>query len=88
VTVTNTGDREGDEVVIVYVHDLYASVTRPVKEVAAFSRLTLTRGETQTVTLVIDAKRLALHDREMNYVIEPGEFEVYVGDQIARFAVV
>jgi beta-glucosidase len=88
VTVTNTGDRAGDEVVIVYVHDLYASVTRPVKEVAAFRRLTLGRGETQTVTLVIDAERLALYNRDGVQVIEPGEFEVYVGERVARFAVV
>ena len=88
VSVTNTGDRVGDVVVIVYIHDLYASVTRPVKEVAAFDRITLAPGDRQTVALQIDAERLALYDREMNHVIEPGEFEVYVGDQVERFTVV
>ena len=85
VTVTNTGNRAGDEVIIVYLRDDYAMVTRPVKEVAAFCRVHLASGETRRVELTISADRLALYDQAMQRVIEPGTFRVLVGDKQASF---
>jgi beta-glucosidase len=85
VTVNNTGDRAGDEVVIAYLHDEYASVTRPVKEVAAFQRLHLEAGESKTIHLTIKPEQLALYNREMKRVVEPGAFTLYVGEQKTTF---
>jgi len=77
--VQNTGDRTGDEVVQLYIHDLVASVTRPRKELKGFQRLTLQPGEKKTVTFVMPVELLAYYDIDMNLVVEPGEFEVMVG---------
>jgi beta-glucosidase len=77
--VTNTGDRAGDEVVQLYVHDAHASVTRPVKELKGFKRIGLAPGETQTVTFVLDARQLGFYDQHMAYVVEPGTIEVMLG---------
>jgi len=79
LSVTNTGQREGDEVVQLYLHDLYASVTRPVKELRGFRRLTLAPGQKRTVTFVVAAAQLAFYDRKMQYVVEPGEVDVLIG---------
>lgn len=87
VTLTNTGGVAGDEVVIVYLHDEYASVTRPVKEVVAFERVTLQPGETRSLTLTIEPGQLAFYNVEMARVIEPGDFTIFVGDREARFKV-
>jgi beta-glucosidase len=87
VTVTNTGTRAGDEVILVYLRDLYSSVTTPVKQLVAFKRIHLEPGKEQTVSLAIQADQLALYNLDMQRVIEPGEFEVYVGDTSATFEV-
>jgi beta-glucosidase len=79
LSVTNTGEREGDEVVQLYLHDLFASVTRPVKELKGFQRLTLAPGQKRTLTFVVSAAQMAFYDRKMQYVVEPGEVEVLVG---------
>ena len=79
VTVTNTGARPGDEVVQLYVHDLVASVTRPVRALAGFRRVTLAPGASQRVEFVLTDKELGLYDRDMRFVVEPGRFEVFVG---------
>lgn len=80
VEVTNTGSMAGDEVVQMYIRDKVSSVTRPVKELKGFQRLTLAPGETKTVALDITPERLAFYDIDMNYVVEPGEFEIMVGN--------
>lgn len=77
--VTNTGQRAGDEVVQLYLHDIVASVTRPVKELKGFKRITLQPGETKAVSFSVDVRQMAFYDREMNYIVEPGEIEVLVG---------
>jgi beta-glucosidase len=77
--VTNTGTREGDEVLQLYIHDRVASVTRPVKELRGFKRVTLKPGETKTVELELGPDALALYDQSMNRVVEPGFFDVMVG---------
>lgn len=87
VDVTNTGTREGDEVVLAYVNDVVASVTMPVRELQAYQRLTLAPGETRTVALVIPPDQLALYNRQMRRVVEPGDFDLFVGPLTARFTV-
>jgi beta-glucosidase len=78
--VTNTGQRAGSEVVQMYIRDLVSSVTRPVKELKGFQKVWLQPGETRTVALDITPESLAFYDVNMNYVVEPGEFEVMVGN--------
>ncbi len=80
VDVTNTGKRSGSEVVQMYIRDLVSSVTRPVKELKGFQKVALAPGETKTVTLDITPESLAFYDVEMNYVVEPGEFEIMIGN--------
>lgn len=79
VDVTNRGELSGDEVVQLYVRDLVSSVTRPVKELKAFQRVTVDPGETITVSLAITRESLAFYNIDMQRVVEPGEFEIMVG---------
>lgn len=79
VTVTNTGSREGDEVVQMYIHDKYCSVIRPVKELKGFKRVHIAKGESQTVSFDIDAKTLQYLDANGNPFLEPGDFEIMIG---------
>lgn len=83
VDVTNTGPVAGDEVVQLYIRDRVASVTRPVKELKGFKRVTLAPGETATVRFTLTAEHLALWDRSMARVVEPGLFDVMVGPNSA-----
>ena len=77
--VTNTSDIAGEEVVQLYVRDMVASVTRPVKLLKGFKRVGFRAGQTKRLTFTLDANHLALYDREMNHVVEPGEVKVMVG---------
>jgi beta-glucosidase len=77
--VTNTGEREGTEVVQMYIRDLVSSVTRPSKELKGFKKVSLKPGETKTVALDITPELLAFYDVNMNHVVEPGEFEIMIG---------
>ncbi len=77
--VTNTGKKEGAEVVQMYLHDLAGSVTRPVKELKGFEKIFLKAGETKTVSFTIKPQMLAFYRADMTFGTEPGEFEVYVG---------
>lgn len=79
VDVTNAGDRAGDEVVQFYVHDVVASVTRPVKELKGFKRITLAPGRKTTVTFALAVSQLGFYDRRMAFVVEPGAVEVMIG---------
>ena len=79
VPVTNTGQREGDEVVQVYLRDEVSTVTRPVKELVGFQRVTLKPGETKQVEIALRPEAFALWNREMQRVVEPGEFTVMAG---------
>ncbi|MEP6493477.1 MAG: glycoside hydrolase family 3 N-terminal domain-containing protein [bacterium] len=79
VDVTNTGGVQGTEVVQMYIRDRVSSVTRPVKELKGFTKVSLHPGETTTVELVITTESLAFYDINMSYVVEPGEFTVMVG---------
>jgi len=77
--VENVGERTGDEVVQLYIHDLLATVTRPCKELKGFQRITLDPGEKRKLTFVLPVELLSYHDKDMNLVVEPGEFEVMIG---------
>ncbi len=84
VEVTNTGDRAGDEVVQVYVRDQVSSLTRPVKELRGFRRITLQPGETRTVEFELPPEALAFLDENMEWVVEPGVFDIMVGSSSAH----
>ena len=77
--VENTGRRAGDEVVQLYIRDTVASMTRPVKELKGFQRVTLQPGGKRRVEFVLGPEQLGFWNREMRYVVEPGEFRVMVG---------
>ena len=79
VDVTNTGKRTGDEVVQLYIHDVAATITRPVKELKGFKRVTLSPGQKQRVEFTLTPKELAFLGRDMKPIVEPGEFTVYIG---------
>ena len=80
VDITNTGKREGTEVVQLYIRDCVSSVTRPIKELKGFRKVHLQSGETTTVAFDITPDHLAFYDVDMKYVVEPGEFEIMVGN--------
>jgi len=84
VTVTNSGSREGTEVVQLYVRDEVASVSRPVRELKAFKRVTLKPGESRAVELRVALKDLWFIGLDMKPVVEPGAFRVYVGPNSAE----
>lgn len=78
-TVTNTGNRDGEEVVQLYIGDKVASVSQPPLLLKAFQRIFLKKGESRQVIFHLKKDDLAIYDSEMNYVVEPGEFKVMVG---------
>jgi len=93
VTVTNVGGRAGDDVVQLYVRDVLGSVSRPVAQLVGFKRVALAAGESATVSFVVPTTRLAFSDRSLTRIVEPGDFEAWIGDSAtrvseARFAVV
>lgn len=79
VTVTNTGGVEGTEVVQLYIRDMVGSIARPVQELKGFERITLKPGESRQVNFTINADLLKFYDKDLNYVCEPGDFDVMVG---------
>ena len=85
VEIANTGTRSGDEVVQLYIHDVLTErVTRPVKELKGFRRITLKAGESQTVEFSIGANELAFLNEKIEWVVEPGVFDVMVGGSSAE----
>jgi beta-glucosidase len=79
VPVRNTGARAGDETVQIYVHQLVSSVTRPIKELKAFERITLNPGESRTVTFMLSSEAFRMWNASMQRVVEPGAFEIMAG---------
>ena len=77
--VTNTGDRPGQEVVQLFISDLYASISPPVKRLKGFQKVALSQGETQTVTFTLTAKDLAFVNAENHLTAEAGEFTASIG---------
>lgn len=78
-TLKNTGSRDGDEVVQLYIHDLLSSVARPVMELKGFQRIHLKAGESKQVSFKITPELLSMLDKEMKTVVEPGDFRIMVG---------
>jgi beta-glucosidase len=79
VAVTNVGKRAGDEVVQLYLHDPEASITRPVKELKGFQRVSLLQGQTGYVEFGLDTNQLGFYDNDMAYIVEPGTYEIMIG---------
>ena len=79
IPVSNTSKLDGEEVVQLYIRDLYSSATRPVKELKAYERVFIKAGETITVSFELTAESFAFYNRSMDYVVEPGVFRIMIG---------
>jgi len=88
LTIENTGGLAGDEVVLVYLNDRVSSVTTPVKKLAAFRRIHLGANEKRDLDFVIPNSRFRLLDGDMNAVVEPGRFDIIIGNDILRSTIV
>ena len=77
--VTNTGNRDATEIVQLYIHDIFASTARPIKELKGFKRINIPAGKTEKVQFDIDPSMLGFYNSELKYVTEPGDFEIMVG---------
>ena len=84
VTVSNTGERDGEDVVQLYARDVLASVARPVAQLVGYQRVSLAKGESAVVTFKVPTTRVAFSNRDMVRVIEPGDIELWVGDSESR----
>ena len=90
INITNTGSRAGEEVVQLYLRDVVASITRPVKELKAFKKVMLQPGESQEVSFTITTEMLSFYNYKLDYAWEPGEFQVMLGgssDQVKSLTV-
>lgn len=83
VDVQNTGNREGTEVVQLYIRDLVGSITRPVKELKGFERVELRAGEKRSVTFTLKPEQLGFYNANNKFVVEPGDFKIWVGQNSA-----
>ena len=79
IDITNTGNYDGKEVVELYTRDLVGSVTRPIKELKGFQKIFIKKGVKQTVTFEISAEDLKFYNADLQFVAEPGEFEIFIG---------
>jgi beta-glucosidase len=84
VEVTNTGDREGDDVAQLYIHQRVSSITRPVLELRGFQRIHLGSGERATVSFTLTPESLAPWNEEIKRLVEPGVFDILVGPSSAK----
>jgi beta-glucosidase len=80
VDVTNTGDRKGDDVVQLYLHDPVASISQPVRRLRGFQRVTLEPGAKRTISFTLDASDFGFYDNRGKFVVEPGRIDVFAGD--------
>ncbi|MGN6493941.1 MAG: beta-glucosidase BglX [Agriterribacter sp.] len=79
VTVTNTSNTAGKEVVQLYIRDMVGSITRPLKELKGFQKIELTAGESKTVSFTITANDLKFYNSDLKFVTEPGDFKIFIG---------
>jgi beta-glucosidase len=79
VTITNTGQYDGEEIVQLYLRDLVGSIARPVEELKDFKKIKLQAGQGKTVTFVIDREKLSFYNQKLQWVAEPGEFDLMIG---------
>jgi beta-glucosidase len=80
MSVTNTGDRAGDDVVQLYLHDPVASISQPVRRLRGFERVTLAPGESRDVSFTVDRSDFGFYDNRGRFVVEPGTIDLYAGD--------
>ena len=80
VKIKNVGEIAGDEIVQLYISDKYSSITRPVKELKAYQRVSLKPGESKEIVFELNKSAFAYYDSEMNYVVEAGDFDILVGN--------
>jgi beta-glucosidase len=79
VTLTNSGDRSGEEVVQLYIRDMVGSITRPVKELKGFQKVSLNSGESRQISFPITSETLKFYNADLQWAAEPGEFSVFIG---------
>jgi beta-glucosidase len=79
VKITNSGNFDGKEIVQLYIRDIVGSVTRPVKELKGFKKIAISKGKTEKVTFELSEEDLKFYNSDLNYVSEPGQFEIFVG---------
>jgi beta-glucosidase len=79
LTVTNTGNYDGEETVQLYIQDLVASITQPVKELKGFKKIFLKKGESRELTFTVGVGDLRFYNKDLKYIYEPGDFKVFVG---------
>ena len=84
VTVINTGDRDGDEIVQLYIHDIYATSTRPVKELKGFKKVHIAAGQSVKVDFPITAEELSYYNHDLDWMCEPGDFDIFIGPDCQR----
>jgi beta-glucosidase len=85
INIKNTGTRDGKHSIELYTHDMYASITPSTKRLRAFQKIELKAGESRTVTFTLDKNDLAFVNAKLKTVTEPGDFEIIIGDQKAKF---
>jgi beta-glucosidase len=88
VVVTNNGNYDGEEVVQLYIRDVVGSITRPIKELKGFKKITLKVGESQKVEFTLTDKELGFYTSEGKFIVEPGEFLVMVGTNSEKVSTV
>jgi len=79
VSITNTGNYDGEEVVQLYIRDLVGSITRPVKELKGFQKISLKKGESRNITFEISVEDLKFYNNDLEFVAEPGDFKLSIG---------
>jgi beta-glucosidase len=79
VTVTNTGNYDGEEVVQLYIVDPVASIAQPVKKLKGFQKIVLKKGESRQVNFIISKEELSFYNSDLKWVAEPGDFKVQIG---------
>jgi beta-glucosidase len=84
ITITNTGNYDGEEVVQLYIRDMVASVVRPVKELKGFQKIFLKKGESKVVKFLIGVNDLKFYNNELKYAAEPGDFKIFIGTNSAE----
>lgn len=84
IPVTNTGDCDGTEIVQLYIRDLYADVTRPIKELKSFKKVMIKKGQTENIVFEIDSENLKYYNSEFKYGVEPGMFDIMIGPNSAK----